>query len=1401
MADSRNDSIESIRSSLSPKKKSNRHDKGDGRRITTSRSSDDMKGVSSPKGTRRLNSSTSVDNSNLGSGMHASPSSNNDSPRNVELMTEKEISSMVHSALIRARQATKSFSPRTRGYQSLSPRSDTLSPASVRSNRPMVPALSATSPSNRGRPPVYVASPLASPYTSRPPVYSFSSSPSKKTISVPSLNTASQDNDEAPYGPSSNTMRSNRTISSFHSANHYRSPISNASTPRQGSRGGGSVRSFDEFHTPISAGVGAVEDLVIGSRIISRTQGLEVDVGEQLSVQSSTHADYRKSFEMYESSTADQSTSSVESNNSSDDIIRRVEEEIANARKAAQEATRRLAGVSANFMAEVGSRSPSSPKNSEEDDDDSLDVNLNEMMVEAANDYSSSDDDAHFDSAINVISEEFDEILDYCPERKDPKNTDTSMRSNDMDTIISIVDQEFGENEDSVVAKSFSEKTIDLFKSCSEEYDNLLTGDLLTGGYNSCEEKMTQTCRVDKEEMVVSVMTEEKKKNDTTKSSPSDDSLVSDKKMKGIDNVDRIETSGKDSLYAENSVSIDHDISIERQESPELRDTSSANDILNSKMLDIVDMPSNESSITERFSRTRSIEECILDCVPADKPDVLSTEGSGQGENDEKNFSSGTKTVVSINKSIDDIPLDELEAVLSDEKRELQISYMKSEDTEVLDKKSRDQTAMSPEVSKSLSKDTATSERIPSDEVEPIENLEESVDAKETVEECTGVNASRANESLDDTKAEVECAKLKEQEDLGGATQEIENSVIPNGFNDVVDETVDGEEDGNESSIPEKNEEHFMRDVENLPSVNESKDDSKIQRSDDESSEVIEKEIISNKNSICDVAMTNDGAVSDDQATEVIDNRDHLTSRLLNNLSVKRDENMPPNDLKEPLTPTAFGKDISPSQGTTTSKAVEHVDTISCHGKKVKFKKRYPIPNQMKKLRQPSEIMFDYQLEKPSDKLWQSMPKKDLKELLQAVTGTSLQRRSNACGALKVLSTQEKNQMTLVRTQGFMDAVVFAISDSDYSIEDKDAGTAARTRAVNVVLNVSVKKDNRYHVLLHPGLRESLVKCMTEDKAEARELACVVLATLAKSQHCREPMPQTEKLVDALATILKRSDSPMFDADRQGYLEEKIDYSGDDELSRIVSTTFSSSSSSSSTNISSGDESVETQKEDSEMRRRTRMNACAALMHLSKECSISQDLCASDTLLSSLISCCKEVQNPIHTKCLEILANLTRFPQNNARLVEYPGLVDTLIVNGSQDDDSDRLWSMRIFQNLSCEPSAKITLASSSALELLSTNMMRKHYEEQLAATSTMYNISTEPGAVVPLTNTKNVVATLVHVAHSPMSVMELRTIASDALATLGLWLQTLASSGTVPEGEKSVPLPTYITSGWQRWE
>ncbi len=129
------------------------------------------------------------------------------------------------------------------------------------------------------------------------------------------------------------------------------------------------------------------------------------------------------------------------------------------------------------------------------------------------------------------------------------------------------------------------------------------------------------------------------------------------------------------------------------------------------------------------------------------------------------------------------------------------------------------------------------------------------------------------------------------------------------------------------------------------------------------------------------------------------------------------------------------------------------------------------------------------------------------------------------------------------------------------------------------------------------------------------------------------------------------------------------------------------------------------------------------------------------------------------------------------------------------------MWAVRTIQNLCSDASSKVTLATGPMLSVLSTAAMRKDYEEQFAAVGALMNLSTEPGSIVPLTNTKTVVATLVHLAHSPNTPSAVRKIACDSLATIGLWLQTLASAGTVPEEIPFSPLPTHSATGWLRWD
>jgi hypothetical protein len=187
--------------------------------------------------------------------------------------------------------------------------------------------------------------------------------------------------------------------------------------------------------------------------------------------------------------------------------------------------------------------------------------------------------------------------------------------------------------------------------------------------------------------------------------------------------------------------------------------------------------------------------------------------------------------------------------------------------------------------------------------------------------------------------------------------------------------------------------------------------------------------------------------------------------------------------------------------------------------------------------------------------------------------------------------------------------------------------------------------------------------------------------------------------------------------------------------------------------------------------------------------------------LDNLITVSKEVDNPIHSKCLEIIFNLSRFPANTSFMSRYDGLVEALISSSDSKLEADRLTSLRALQNMSADSSSKNILATEGNLNAMTACALRKCQEEKESAVSFIYNLSTEPGAVVAITNTKNVVATLVHLAHNPESTSSVRLMACDALATISLWLQTLAGTGKVPKGIMNVPLPSHNTTGWERWD
>lgn len=186
--------------------------------------------------------------------------------------------------------------------------------------------------------------------------------------------------------------------------------------------------------------------------------------------------------------------------------------------------------------------------------------------------------------------------------------------------------------------------------------------------------------------------------------------------------------------------------------------------------------------------------------------------------------------------------------------------------------------------------------------------------------------------------------------------------------------------------------------------------------------------------------------------------------------------------------------------------------------------------------------------------------------------------------------------------------------------------------------------------------------------------------------------------------------------------------------------------------------------------------------------------------MRALVAVSKETDNPMHPKCLEIICNLTRFPANNGLLTRFEGVVDTLVSAAKFTTPECRISALRSLQNMSADPSSKALLAVNVVLSLLTAGSMRGDAAEKEAALCTLFNIITEPSAVASVTNTKNLVATLVHLAHNPESSSNVSLVACEALATISYWLQSLASKGRVPEGIINTPLPSQKTSGWERW-
>jgi hypothetical protein len=264
------------------------------------------------------------------------------------------------------------------------------------------------------------------------------------------------------------------------------------------------------------------------------------------------------------------------------------------------------------------------------------------------------------------------------------------------------------------------------------------------------------------------------------------------------------------------------------------------------------------------------------------------------------------------------------------------------------------------------------------------------------------------------------------------------------------------------------------------------------------------------------------------------------------------------NDLVKTPSPTQGSRRKTPLSKPAPSppSSSPTADTIaaasSSTSRRIRFRDPFPVLKPSSRPRDPLAMIASHVVPPPVPITHWLRPKNDLRQLIVAVMGASIQRRAHACGALKVLTQTKKNQLMLMRTDSFLEALVFATSqdiptkhgrgDIDEeeventnryrSGDDAMLAVDARTRAVACLRNICEPKDNRGHVILHPGFKETLMYVIQDNPLEnsptaagsggdeARVIACGAFALLAKSPECRETFVSTPGLVDLLSHVM-----------------------------------------------------------------------------------------------------------------------------------------------------------------------------------------------------------------------------------------------------------------------------------------
>ena len=548
------------------------------------------------------------------------------------------------------------------------------------------------------------------------------------------------------------------------------------------------------------------------------------------------------------------------------------------------------------------------------------------------------------------------------------------------------------------------------------------------------------------------------------------------------------------------------------------------------------------------------------------------------------------------------------------------------------------------------------------------------------------------------------------------------------------------------------------------------------------------------------------------------------TTETENELQVETQQEIKESTTNENLSPSKSETLVDPTlQARLREKLINRSnnDKMPWHEKpiasrKIRFRHPFPVIKPPKDPRSKKDIIQSHQIseEQPLPSQRNIVPKDDLKKLLASMKDESTVRRSHSCGAIKILMTNKKNQKNLVRTIGFLEAICFAAKYQVPYLGERDQAIEARLRAVSCLKMAAEQKVNRRFLIGYSGFLNTLSQVMEEEAGMCRLVACETVVLLAKTPFCKTALSESNRLLETLSQVLSsRVRTPIC-----SYID------GDPHSGAIL--TGASTNSMNNSNKQDSDDSPELSKNPSSfeegveirlesiasheflgkqercgIRQTSQAAACAILYHLSKECATVHRLVLNSKLLSSLADIASDHSTAIHSKALEVFSNIAKFPYNNTFLAKHENVLMTLLDATSFPESSDRILALRTLQNISTDKASKKYLAKEEILTCLASRCMTEFGEEKEIAVTILQNIVTEPATVVPVTNTKNLIATLIHLAHERSSSTKVRILASEALATISLWIQTVGGSGAVPKDVPNLPLPTGSGSGWMMWE